>query len=804
MQQPDHLASVNNCPTNSHTMAQQSNNNFNNGSSASMQGLSANTNQLTLSNKSNFNKDASNGSSNSKLGRTPRPTLSGSGGGNNGGNGSSHVAAFSGRRNHRRGGGGGGGGGAKHRQEGGANESTANLRNYKNNFQPKQQPGNGTAQAAVAAADEFEAGSVFRAGSKKQSLNHLLNFQFEPRGQKQAHNQQGGNGRYNQRGKKKTQDLAPKPKYVKEQYLQANCQFAVRSGPDYSNHLNDPDLLVDWDLIEQVVLKTSAEVPSCPICLSPPVAAKITRCGHVYCWTCILHYLSLSDDESRKCPICFEDVCNKDLKSVISVPMKEIKIGDEFEMTLMRRERHSLFALPVDQYFAEVNGKHPNIGQHPNNFSQLVMADPQQVSKMILGREQVELLALLEELKNDPTVCYVEQALQMLAERDSSLSLHAINIDQVRPDIPEGANIEKAHQEDVVNQPPPPPAAEHPSSGDDETSFNMRARRESSSSEGSLEQGFHDEEEEETNVTAKDLDFSDNYERKLSESSSNSKADGGARSKVRAPKETFYFYQSSDGQPIFLHAMNVEMLIAEYGSFEACPLKIRGKILERDAASMTCELRNKLRYLAHIPVACAFEVVEIDLQVSKEVRAQFSGQLEARRARRNKRARDERRREKRIQVVENKIMGKYTGPKRNLHLESEVHFPEIGDGADGVDGATNEGPMTAPPPRSGGSSFAKMLLQSQARPTVNRSQQPRLLRSETFPAALVRPRQGSESEPEDYVPPPPSQSIGDALASALANASITEADAANSSKKKGKKVKGKKIDLFSGPARPRL
>ena len=64
----------------------------------------------------------------------------------------------------------------------------------------------------------------------------------------------------------------------------------------------------------------------------------------------------------------------------------------------------------------------------------------------------------------------------MLAERDSSLSLHAINIDQVRPDIPEGANIEKAHQEDVVNQPPPPPAAEHPSSGDDETSFNMRAR----------------------------------------------------------------------------------------------------------------------------------------------------------------------------------------------------------------------------------------------------------------------------------------------------------------------------------------
>ena len=83
------------------------------------------------------------------------------------------------------------------------------------------------------------------------------------------------------------------------------------------------------------------------------------------------------------------------------------------------------------------------------------------------------------------------------------------------------------------------------------------------------------------------------------------------------------------------------------------------------------------RYLSHVPVTCAFEVVEIELSgsLSKEVRSKFSGQVEARRARRQKRARDERRRERKIKVAENKIMGKYTGPRRNLHLESEVHFP---------------------------------------------------------------------------------------------------------------------------------
>ena len=43
-------------------------------------------------------------------------------------------------------------------------------------------------------------------------------------------------------------------------------------------------------------------------------AAKITRCGHMYCWPCLLHYLSLSDKAWRKCPICYESIYKDDLK----------------------------------------------------------------------------------------------------------------------------------------------------------------------------------------------------------------------------------------------------------------------------------------------------------------------------------------------------------------------------------------------------------------------------------------------------------------------------------------------------------
>ena len=47
--------------------------------------------------------------------------------------------------------------------------------------------------------------------------------------------------------------------------------------------------------------------------------AKITRCGHIYCWTCVLHYLALGEKTWRKCPICYEAVHQKDLKRYINI-----------------------------------------------------------------------------------------------------------------------------------------------------------------------------------------------------------------------------------------------------------------------------------------------------------------------------------------------------------------------------------------------------------------------------------------------------------------------------------------------------
>lgn len=119
---------------------------------------------------------------------------------------------------------------------------------------------------------EAELNSVYLPGSKKQNLNHLLNFNYTPR-------DAASNSMFQRTGYHRQQGR--RIKYNKEQFLQANCQFIIRAEIDKSillPHLSSPDHLIDWSFVEQVNVQSS-EDPQCPICLFHPVAGKMTRCG---------------------------------------------------------------------------------------------------------------------------------------------------------------------------------------------------------------------------------------------------------------------------------------------------------------------------------------------------------------------------------------------------------------------------------------------------------------------------------------------------------------------------------------------
>ncbi|XP_068094793.1 E3 ubiquitin-protein ligase RNF10 [Hyperolius riggenbachi] len=520
----------------------------------------------------------------------------------------------------------------------------------------------------VAESQRAEFSPAQYSGPKKINLNHLLNFTYEPRGHPGGHRDGHGNwGRRNKWGHKP---------FNKELFLQANCQFVVSDDHDYSVHFSDPDTLVSWDLVEQVRI-CSHEVPSCPICLYPPVAAKITRCGHIYCWACILHYLSLSEKDWSRCPICYSSVMKKDLKSVAATETRVYAVGDTITMQLMRREKGVLVAMPKSKWMTLDEPIHLGDEEH-SLFSKLLLASKEQILKQIIAEEQAALLKQYSVEKDTPEACFIEAAIQDLKDRQERLHAPHEQESEVAAVPTEVLNVETEAEEEPlsVNS----KVVQYISAFDEEVVDPLCealcqsmecAALESVSAES--DDVTHDDDDDD------EVDFAPETQEETTPSG------------PPANPHFYYFYQAVDSQHIYLHPVNVRCLVHEYGSLERCPEIITATVVEIDGFTVTEEVRRRYRYLCHLPLTCEFSVCEMALgppAVSQETLAYFADEVEKRKKLRQRKARDERRREKRIEIEENKKQGKY--PEVHIALENLQQFPAVSSTA----GSMSPGPFS--------------------------------------------------------------------------------------------------------------
>ncbi|GIX63014.1 ring domain [Babesia caballi] len=75
----------------------------------------------------------------------------------------------------------------------------------------------------------------------------------------------------------------------------------------------------DWSMVDMVDLMVDEDNPvTCPICLDESLfAPRVARCGHAFCWLCILKYLNFqSTSEGKPCPLCQQSLHRSDLKPV--------------------------------------------------------------------------------------------------------------------------------------------------------------------------------------------------------------------------------------------------------------------------------------------------------------------------------------------------------------------------------------------------------------------------------------------------------------------------------------------------------
>lgn len=665
----------------------------------------------------------------------------------------------------------------------------------------------------VTMGEEADYGSVWKPGSKKQNFNHLLNFSYD------THDR--FSGREGGRRISANWNAKRAVKFNKEQFLQANCQFVVRDDGDYAIHTGDPDTLVEWNQIEQVRL-FSQGVPSCPICLFPPTAAKITRCGHIYCWPCMLHYLSLSEKSWAKCPICFEAVHEKDLKSVKALDTPAVKVNTPIKMTLMKRERGSTICMPAYQWKTLETPLNIDATDEDLCFAKLLTASAQQVMQMVNAEKEALIRQMAEDGEESLEGSYVHAALQAITKREGELQTR-LDAGKDVTALMESLKLKEDHEEELsvakIEATSREPLMSYSSAFSDEEDSQENVvtnsgedtvqldTRQSSASESEnisppstpAEPAAEDENEEE-GVTVEEAE----EVLAIPEMENNT-------SQAKKNMDAHFFYQASDGQQIFLHSINARCLVREYGSLEVCPPVIEANIIEPEGITMSEELRRRLRYLNHLPLKCEFQVVELALKppvISKEALDHFADEIERRRKLRQRKSRDERRKLKKMQEEENRRMENCPELRASLGGIQNQSFPEMrsyivpSEAPNLQAGGSSAGssPMITPigsPPagteeeggQTTGLSFAQMLRAGKAQnqtawgvkagPTAGGS------------PLTSKPRGAdSESESEDRVPVPTyQQSFGDAIQAALDNAEQGASAQNQSGGKKKKKVK---------------
>ncbi|KAL0094756.1 hypothetical protein F4703DRAFT_1820463 [Phycomyces blakesleeanus] len=441
--------------------------------------------------------------------------------------------------------------------------------------------------------------AVDLSGSKekkgKVSLNHLLGFSFPERQTPSSPSP-------------RRQKTTYQP-FNKEKFVNANFRFVVKASSDYQIYLADPDMILDWQSIEQVVITDTT--PSCPICLSSPVtAARITKCGHVFCLPCVLHYFASRENTRKqwhKCPICWDAMYLKDLKNVkslipravLSKTISGIQQGDTVQLSLLLRPGPSPLALPVSDTWPISESLQRQATVLPWDttpqalaFSRLILASPDYLLAMYEQDKHELEVAKQDTIGWGDDVKYIEEAIEEVVARQREARAYGTN----------GVRLLEQTSALVWN---------NNSYSSDNNNYNNN-----NNNNGQYRQ-------------AKDKGVS------------------------TSSLTDYYFFQADDGQHVYLHPLDVRVLKHSYREYEHFPKHIEVVATGIEETTMTEDLRKRCKHLSHLPLGCDVTFLEVDLKrlVPKESLDAFEHELTTRAKKRKDRVRRE---EKDLKIAEAK------------------------------------------------------------------------------------------------------------------------------------------------------
>ena len=395
----------------------------------------------------------------------------------------------------------------------------------------------------------------------------------------------------------------------KARFIQANHRFVVRPRGDYRPQALDPDALIPWELILQILVSPQ-NIMACPICLSEtPVAPRMTRCGHIACFPCFLRYFASEDVATglrgsslkyRKCPICWDSISLSEIKPLRCYSIdngldednviiaSEPREGFDVAMRLFMKKPGTTLALPRDDYIPLSQMAALPEGDVPWHYVPEILHYAWIVkgSEEYMQSEAAREISELEQMEKEDETSFGEdgfwtqRTIQRIRDisltytdighgpaRQASLSLSS-SMKKTLPPIAEGIPIQFQ---------PPPPRPNHPR---------------------------------------------------------------------EAP---YFFYQPRSASHYYLASLDVRILKKAFGDYENFPSAILARVEHiTSAQTIDDDIRRRWKYLGHLPSGTQISFLECDWTetIDPEVLASFEGEIEKRRrARREKLVREEKERE---------------------------------------------------------------------------------------------------------------------------------------------------------------
>jgi hypothetical protein len=464
------------------------------------------------------------------------------------------------------------------------------------------------------------------------SITHLMNFTLPPRPQ---NHHQHFNHRASQR-RNPTWGLGSGYHAIdKARYVHANYRFIVRPDREYHAQTVDADIYVSWDAVLQVLASAETQEASCPICLSPPTAPRMAKCGHVYCLPCLSRYMHSTDDSNpvpekrarwKKCAICEDSIYLSETRPVRLIHGNDVSMlreGGDILLKLMKRKPGSMLALPRDA--AEVYTR-------TDDIPWFHVAGMMEYARFMKGgddymRDQYDLeIAALDAQEKEDELMFGDENIWFRK---------AVNV------------IEEAKQKlSGLGNPPTdtPSSNKHPEVPDSWDSVEKEEIPDlpSALQNLSLEQPISPTRP--TITTARQQN----------------------RPAHRPPTFAYHFYHALPN--FFLSPLDIRILTAAFGDYAAFPSTILPRVEHISTGHIIDDdLRKKAKYMAHLPYGFEVTFLECDWTdvINPTVLEQFETEINLRRKRNlDKEAREERDRIRAEKEEDNKRWAAARQPRR--------------------------------------------------------------------------------------------------------------------------------------------